>query len=345
MGGSRITRIDSLRALGALSVAALHVTQPTAPDSWWAYPAKLYEVLAAGHAGVNLFFVISGFVLTLSLERGPQDPVAGASRFIVARTFRIIPAVVFMAAVFALILGYGIVDFVAQSLLLTRVMNGATWTLQLEMVAAPVIVALYFVARRHGPLVIIVAGLVLFALSFSGSWGRVVPALGLALVPSYAFIAGMLLAWFKDEVAAFLSRRDTRLVLLLGFVLLLGWRPFMGGPRWSIVSEVAGSCLILACVSYGRDGAHVRWLDAAWLRFYGTISYSLYLMHPLTLELLPYWAPPLRALYPGVLVAILMFVVTVAIVTPLSWFSYVFVEKPAIRLGRAMLGRAQPQPA
>ena len=45
-----------------------------------------------GHGALMSFFVLSGFVLTLSLRRGPQPALPASLAFVGARLFRIIPA-------------------------------------------------------------------------------------------------------------------------------------------------------------------------------------------------------------------------------------------------------------
>jgi len=74
---SHCAEIDSLRALAMIGVVAMH--------------AKL---LPFGWAGVWLFFVISGYVVTLSIARShdPRRPAEGASTFLQQRIGRILPA-------------------------------------------------------------------------------------------------------------------------------------------------------------------------------------------------------------------------------------------------------------
>lgn len=346
MGDRRITRLDSLRALGALAVAAFHVRPPhfgrPFDEPFW---GTVFTVFSPGSAGVNLFFVLSGFVLFLSLERGPQAPAVSAYRFLIARAFRIFPAVIFMAVIFTVAFGHTLQEFWGQATLTDFAMNGVTWTLQIEVVVAPFIVALYFLSRSLGPVVIIVAFVALTGLSFSGAWSRSLMSYGIAPIGQcFAFVAGMLVACFKDEIATRLARGGTTLVLLTGYALVLLWRPFMHGALWSHVAEVIGSALIIAAVSYGKDSVWARWLDAAWLRFYGRISYSLYLFHPLLLVLAwSYGREWYDAGYSGSLIATVLFVTTVALITPLAWFSYVFVEKSGIRMGRAVLDLTLPK--
>lgn len=72
--------IDSLRAVAMIGVVAMHA-----------------KILPFGWMGVWLFFVISGYVVTLAIARShdPRDPVRGATHFMCQRVGRILPAYVF----------------------------------------------------------------------------------------------------------------------------------------------------------------------------------------------------------------------------------------------------------
>lgn len=76
----RCPEIDSLRALAMIGVVAMHA-----------------KILPFGWMGVWLFFVISGYVVTLAIARShdPRDPVRGVRHFMRQRVGRILPAYVF----------------------------------------------------------------------------------------------------------------------------------------------------------------------------------------------------------------------------------------------------------
>src|SRR5262249_22205434 len=83
-------RVESLRGLGALAVAAFHIASwnlhghPLLPDLAKCEPLRSVfrrgDVrLIPGHAALMMFFVISGFVLRISLAYGPRQPLIGAA--------------------------------------------------------------------------------------------------------------------------------------------------------------------------------------------------------------------------------------------------------------------------
>lgn len=81
----RLVEVDALRGVAALAVVLFHYTtrftdlfQPGVP------PAVSFP---GGHYGVNLFFIISGFVIFMTLEK-----TARPLDFVVSRFSRLFPA-------------------------------------------------------------------------------------------------------------------------------------------------------------------------------------------------------------------------------------------------------------
>ncbi|HEV2568902.1 acyltransferase [Sphingomonas sp.] len=87
--GARLASIQRLRGIAALLVVLVHAIDlaDRSPDAGALAPLWLINDLGA--SGVDLFFVLSGFVMTLGLDRftGP----GGWRRFLVARAIRILP--------------------------------------------------------------------------------------------------------------------------------------------------------------------------------------------------------------------------------------------------------------
>ncbi|MGH1421203.1 MAG: acyltransferase family protein [Hyphomonas sp.] len=98
---NRVYTIQYLRALAALAVVALHAGKRVEPS----LPDGVSSVLNFGHAGVDLFFVISGFIMW-SISRHRSTTAGG---FVIRRIIRVAPP--FWIAILAwtavnLILGY-----------------------------------------------------------------------------------------------------------------------------------------------------------------------------------------------------------------------------------------------
>lgn len=93
---SRLVEIDALRGVAAMAVVLFHYTTRFHE----LYETKTSPILSIsdGHYGVNLFFIISGFVIFMTLERTtrPMD-------FVVSRFSRLFPAYWFAIALTFLI--------------------------------------------------------------------------------------------------------------------------------------------------------------------------------------------------------------------------------------------------
>ncbi len=83
--GRRLAQLDALRGLAALLVVGFHYT--TRYQDLYGHTSAPLLSLPWGHYGVNLFFMISGFVIFMTLERTrrPMD-------FVVSRFSRLYPA-------------------------------------------------------------------------------------------------------------------------------------------------------------------------------------------------------------------------------------------------------------
>ena len=96
--GARQVPLDALRGIAIALVVIHHV--------WWRFPVAQHDPLARfvagiGWAGVDLFFGISGYLITSILMKARRP---GALRaFFVKRFFRIIPVYIVALAVFLMV--------------------------------------------------------------------------------------------------------------------------------------------------------------------------------------------------------------------------------------------------
>lgn len=79
----KIGSLERLRGVAALFTVGAHLASYSSVDSTW------FALTSRGWAGVDLFFVISGCVVTLSLSR--KTGFSGWLLFLVRRFFRIFP--------------------------------------------------------------------------------------------------------------------------------------------------------------------------------------------------------------------------------------------------------------
>lgn len=92
-GVTRLRFIDSLRGVAAMMVLCTHLLHSTVMDKplHRILPDELTSLLSLGSKGVQIFFVLSGFVITLSLARLTFDRKV-ATTFALRRQIRLDPA-------------------------------------------------------------------------------------------------------------------------------------------------------------------------------------------------------------------------------------------------------------
>lgn len=322
--------IDILRGFAALSVVAYHVIVHFA---WKDFPIEGPLVwFRIGWMGVDLFFVISGFVIGLSAfaEIDKHGTSAFRKPFFQRRLSRIVPlhyftVLIFVAMVVPQVLFENFwLNAVTHLLFLHNLfpafhgaINGSNWSLGTEMqfyvlmlVLAPwllrtagwkVFCALLLTAWawRYGcTLILPVAGdqdtnrLFMASTQLPGTLDEFVAGLLLAKLLRSQRAVGTLLRWPLVPIAL-------AIVATWG-VLTLFWRftywdiPFMVVFYKSLLAGAFFFVVMAACAL-----SSPRWVMlTAPLRYLGTISYGIYLWHLpvlLTLRDLP-WLTPQRAL-------------------------------------------------
>lgn len=264
----RIPGLDVLRGLAALSVLAFHYT--TRFGIIFGHPAAPPFYAPWGQRGVEVFFVISGFAIELSLQSGGR-----ARDFAVSRAVRLYPTFwAALAVTLAVVHAFGLPEraisvhdaFVNLSMipasLGAQVADGVYWTLERELrFYALVLVLLSVGLRRYTVHALLVAVAVQ---SVHEAW-RPVPHVVADLLNVgwvHLFAAGALLARSRER-PSWWTLALVALTVLSG--RLVGFLPFAYG---------AGAAALVWIASRPAVGAHLRPLI-----FLGTISYPLYLVH------------------------------------------------------------------
>jgi peptidoglycan/LPS O-acetylase OafA/YrhL len=359
------SRLESIRGLGAVVIAGYHFSgidlhgRSLLPHVRWADVGagwrdaglmqyalgRLSLALLPAHAFLMLFFVISGFVLRQALEYGPRTVGSASAKFFIARAFRVYPIVGFLVMLTILMkLAESPPSFpspgrlVAHLLLLDVTMNGTLWALQVELLMAPVIVALFFLERRWGPGVLVGVGVTATGLAFVRSWA-VWPPLSANL---FAFVLGMAIPTHGRRFALALSRRGATLWAVgAGAVLLASGSCFGLYSRWSAVFETYAALVAISIVAYRLDVPVLKWLDNSWLRRLGSASGSYYVLHMATI---PAGMAVASALLPAgwsvaapAAVGVGFLAVWLLALVPLMMSVSRLVEMPGIALGRRLI--------
>lgn len=281
----RVLALDALRLGAALMVVAYHLIgdktgawqQPTENIFGSAYTASTY-----GFLGVQLFFVISGFVICMSAwGRSVGD-------FFVSRVVRLYPAY-WLAVVLAagvLVLGSGastkIRDVLAnltmmQEFLGVRNLDQSYWTLAVEMIFYiffAIVVARGLTYRRVVAFCAIWTVVALIAPKFGSPW------LGTVVVAQHSayFVAGIALYLIFRFGQNLLLWSIVGLSWLIALVKLPGLAMARGVSFPVSAAIVTLFFVVMAAVALGW----FSWVTARWVTTAGALTYPLYLIHQTT---------------------------------------------------------------
>ncbi|WP_306208037.1 acyltransferase family protein [Actinoplanes sp. RD1] len=349
---TRIAVLDGLRLVAALLVVGYHFlaydrggAKPWGVTSDVAFPG-LWRAASYGWLGVELFFLISGFVIAMSAwDRTPGE-------FVRSRVTRLFPA--YWAAVlltFAVLTLWPLVrdpvsagDMLVNLTMLqeplgVRSVDAVYWTLWVE--ARFYLLFAVLLAWRGG--LSVRKGAV-----FGGVWlvaavvahQADVPALDVVVMPDYApyFVAGLALylihrsgghplLWGLTGVSYLLAQHHV--ASMVARVSRTLDRPLAGWPALLLVTLCFAAMALIATRRLDR----IRW---RWLTVAGALTYPLYLLHEYigwTMiaalhPLLPRWA---------------VLLLVVAAVTGAAWLLHRYVERPLGRVLRDRLARSLPR--
>lgn len=340
--------LTGLRALAALLVMFLHYWAAGGAPRLAIAGLDMTPLAAAGWVGVDLFFVLSGFLLA----RTPLPALTFWRR----RARRILPAFL-VQLVLLFVIGWWLLgsppatpgELAAQATLTfnlwdTRTLNPVYWSLPVEWDFYLLFPLLAVLLRRHPWrwTLAVLAGCVAFRLSCAAMLdAHGTDAIGYARwiiqLPARLdeFLFGMLAAQWLDRLQA----RWGPWLFAAGAagLLLIMWDAAAHGDVFARMirprvfwyhTALGASCTLLVMGAALGPGRVVSWpLRSRPLQLIGTISYSLYLWHlPIVTALVA--ASPERA----VQIAWLLAPVAAAAV---SWLSWRFVERPFLRTSRS----------
>jgi exopolysaccharide production protein ExoZ len=341
-----IVSVQALRAIAALAVVLCHFDQLNR----WLVGLKDPYPFDQLSSGVDLFFVISGFVMVYS----SSDLFAtkgAAVTFMVRRLARIAPPywIVTALAIQTTTISTDWGSLLGSYLFIPyRVANGNIvplyglgWTLNFEMYFYALFSAVIFLRRS-----IAVTALCVFL--------SMAVLLGYLLQPTLAplqfwsdpiileFAFGMILALLYTGGVRFPTTLRIFLVVA-GVALIACFAPKMPPSGYRVIQWGIPAAMVFAGIALGRD------INFGWLRVpvkaLGNASYALYLTHPLMIAAVLIGWPLGLNQYPKMLVLFLA-VVSVQLISIAIY--YFFEMRSSKFLQRLLLGHAnpalQPQP-
>jgi peptidoglycan/LPS O-acetylase OafA/YrhL len=286
--------IDGLRALAIVPVVIFHIAQ---------------SLLSGGYAGVDVFFVISGYLISRNIFSEIEAGRFGIAHFYEHRLRRIFPA---YSVVLLAMIGLSLLhDLPSESRAFGATLLAAlgsvsnihfffntdyfstfgesqsllhTWSLSVEeqfYLILPILVLVLY-QRNRRRLEWTLVGLFALSLAFSipAAFGSPLAAFYLLAARAWELLLGSLLALGLVRVPENRAAREALaaagLVLIVGSMALL--TPLTPFPGAAAIPPCLGTAMIIAAGERG-DSAVSRILSWTPFTFLGAISYSLYLWH------------------------------------------------------------------
>jgi peptidoglycan/LPS O-acetylase OafA/YrhL len=364
---SYLPNLTGVRGLAAVWVLAFHGWQfsngPSLVLPLPGFVLDLTPLFKCGYFGVDLFFVLSGFLLSMPFHRAALErkPPPSLKQFWIHRCRRVLPAYWLQLAILAAIFFcLGRTDPIAPRILVAHVLlvqniapwpvpllNPVYWSMPVEWdfyIVLPLLA--WFIARCRWPLALALA--LVFACAFrvlcywslTGSTLSALIGYGdIQQLPARIdqFFIGVCAAWIAVRRPQ--STRTATACLLAGTAAIITMA-YVAAPRGDFLVNIdapyvffhhsltaaAFGLLVLGAAGPTRIGAQLYANRP--MTFLGVISYSLYLWH----------YPLLSAMQQlgwmnGAHVAawIVVLFAAIPVIVLVSWLSYRYVEKPFLR--------------
>jgi peptidoglycan/LPS O-acetylase OafA/YrhL len=329
--------IDGLRAAAVLAVVFFH-----AFPMWG----------RGGFAGVDVFFVISGFLISTILFGNLENNRFSLIEFYSRRVRRIFPSL-FVVMLTIAVFGWFALMAIEYQQLGKHIAGGAgfisnlilwneigyfdnasetkpllhLWSLGIEeqfYIFWPLIIWAAWKKRVHFLWVAVLLALVSFVLNMKGIRTNAIATFYSPQTRAWELLTGGVLAWISLHRKGWVAGSQWRShlqsllglgLLMAGFVLISKETPF---PGWRALFPTVGTVLLIAA---GPQALVNRWiLSNRTFVWFGLISYPLYLWHwpLLSLGQIVEGGTPARNYR----------LLAVAISVLLSWICYRFIEKP-----------------
>lgn len=362
--------LTGLRAIAAGWVVLFHLWLLATAPVVRVFGLDLTPLFACGYLGVDLFFVLSGFLLGLPFLAWAQGlrPFPHLGRFWKRRCLRVLPAYFIQLATLIAVgwvlagsppiglgklLAYLSMEFVFVDGI-SPLLNGVWWSLPVEWnfyIVLPLLALPFARARWWLVALLVLAAVVAFRvfcyrLLIDGN--RQVGFIGYPAILQLParldqFVCGMIGAWFhlRRDLSRGANLRMAAAILALGAfcwvlrgrgeVFLLPDTPWI---FWHFT--VVGALLGVIVHAAADEGRLSRVLFASRpLAFVGTISYSLYLWHNLVFQValrsgFSQWTPVAGMAMLGL--------VLLPVVIAVSWLSYRLTERPFLVTAPAARG-------
>jgi len=328
----RILTIEALRFIAALLVVFHHCRlQATFFDGSFNFGQYIQ-----GHTGVDIFFVISGFIMVWVTRKRDRHPIP----FIAGRFLRVWP----LYAIFTALAGYlaffwpawyagpADLEYILRSMFFRPTQRPEPfgglwpilvpgWTLNLEVVFYLIFGGALFFWRTA--LIASVGLIIVYAISWANAstytWAAAYSFFGGVILE---FIIGMAIAWrfiAGDRLPGWVAC----LLIVVGFVLLFF---FVGKTGSSLIdSGVPAAMIVLGAINLRLDRLNDDQRKAILLL--GALSYPMYLSHNFIIQALTRLLRKL-GFEQGSIHGLLFLAAVAVLVFLASWLVHAAIEKP-----------------
>ena len=338
-----IPSLNGLRALSVIFVILYHFNSRF-PHNVAIQPPWTFPFLDR-YLGVNIFFVISGYLITTLLMKEKElTQSVSLKQFYIRRTLRIFPAYYFLLAVYALLQLCNVLHFAPLSWLTSLTYTkyfyksdwetGHLWSLSVEEHFYLLWPLLFKTFKKYNFLyavIVIVPVFRLIANHYNISW---MDSLSI-FQRGDAIVFGCLLALHYQKITHWVNRLVSinRLFILLPLVLLiivyLAGLPFVKptvinglitafGNTYGTLANIA--IVMIIVISINSRNWWYKFLNIPAMNFIGKISYSLYLWQQLFFST----SLGIFSMFPLNFIAIVC----------MALFSYYLVELPFLKIKR-----------
>ncbi len=339
--GEKVYNIQALRAIAAWAVVFHHLV-----DSLHNYiaPGRSFPYPAIGSYGVEIFFVISGYVMMMTVNNRPSRPLP----FLAERALRISPPYWLLTfAAFGAIFS-GLKMFSQKQATLDRLFaslfylpyfgpNGLEkpvvfpgWTLNYEMMFYVLFALCLLLRSEQARISAIVAALMVALAGQMLTQSELMDYVGRDIILGFAL--GVLL-WPLRHVR--LGATAASFMMLGGLIGLFvcDTVPLRDWEHVELPVSLSAFLIVAGAILLEKEGIR---LDARWLVFQGDASYALYLIHPFALQVVGKISILLgiNRTLPGIYATLLAMVAASAIAAALF---HVLFERPVHRRARWLL--------
>ncbi|EPX8934456.1 acyltransferase family protein [Morganella morganii] len=355
MKTNKLDSIQFLRGVAALLVIAFHFRQYL--NGVYAQENLGDILFGLGEVGVDIFFVISGFIITYSTVNKERN---SPFEFSIKRFFRLYP--VFFITLTILILlnikdSYSVSNIFKSYLLIPNDynfigpwygynINLPAWTLTYEVLFYAIFCLSISISHKHRTLIssILLISICSVAQFYFRGFLQIDPitrdAPGLSFIDNfrflsnpivYDFIYGMIIAEiFTRARDSYLTSRIIQVALVTAFwlsvcVIISGYHRGGGIERWGLYSLFLVGSLVL--MSKVRD---IKF-SSFWVMM-GEMSYSLYINHMIVKKLSSIYLSKFGIYSNGG--GMSLFIILMILTFIMSYITYNFIEKPSVVIGR-----------